>query len=887
MTFEPGTRLGRYEIVSALGAGGMGEVFRARDTRLDRSVAIKVLSPLLSGDAAFRERFDREARAISALSHPHICTLHDVGEHEGTAFLVMEHVDGESLASRLSRGPLALDAALSVAVQIADALDAAHRRGIVHRDVKPGNIMITARSGSTRPEVKLLDFGLARQTGALTSPAGESMAPTMPQSITAAGTLLGTLHYMSPEQIEGGEIDARSDLFSFGVVIYEMVTGIKPFEGRSPASLVGAILKDTPRPITLAQPLAPAGLDWIVGRCLAKDPADRWQTARDLGAALARLDAFDPQAPPTSASPRIRWRERSLWAVAMLAMFAAGGLLLRRPTVPPAPTLATIQVPQPYELVGGGGDRLIAISRDGRQIAFTAMTAGVTQIYLRGADRFDPVLIRGTQGGSGPFFSPDGQWLGFTAERKLKKVPITGGIPVALTNGWNRGAAWLPDNTIVFTPAISSPLFRINADGGTAQPFTTLAPGDRSHRWPSLTPDGKAVVFTAQSVGSGFDDASIAIRSLETGEQRIVARGGTNAVYLPTGDLVFGRLGSLLAVPFDSRTMQPSGSPVTVLENVAGVFGSGAVQYAVAANGTLVYMNGATVSNENELVWVDKNTHVSAAPEFPRAYLEVALSPDGKRIAASIASTGGVPDIWIYERETRSLHRLTSSLTPDVGVAWTPDGRYVSYRSITPAGPQLIRKPFDGNGPEEILVAGVANVGATRAGSWHRSGEWVAYGDASDIIVVPVKGNRVPVPIIATPDNELFPTFSPDGRWIAYQSDATGRFEIHVRPFAGASSPAQVWQVSLEGGTRPIWARTGRQLFFRSGTRLMAVDVADGPSFSAGRPRQVFDGRFADSYDVAADGRFLMIRNPSRTGPDELRFVLNWFENLKARTIVR
>ena len=888
MTLQAGVRLGPYEIVSALGAGGMGEVFRARDTRLDRSVAIKVLSPRLSSDPIFRERFDREARAISALSHPHICTLHDVGEHEGTAFLVMEHVDGETLASRLSRGPLALHTALAIAAQVADALDAAHSRGIVHRDIKPGNIMLVGGRGSGgTPHVKLLDFGLARETGALTAPTGESLAPTMSRALTGEGTLLGTLHYMSPEQIEGADVDARSDIFSFGVVLYELVTGTKPFQGRTPASVAGAILKDEPPAVAAAQPLAPAGLEWVVRRCLAKDPNDRWQTARDLKAALVRMDALAGEAAAQVQPARTRWLERALWAAALLAVAAALGTVVRRAPEPRPTMRAMLRVPPSVELIGAGGDRLLAISQDGRQIAFTGTSKGVMQIFVRGASQFDPVAIGGTQGGSGPFFSPDGQWLGFVAEGKLKKVPVSGGAPVVLTNARNRGAVWLADNTIIYTPAISGALSRISADGGSPQPFTTLAPGDRSHRWPSLLPDGKSVIFTAQAVGTAFVDAAIAVRSIDTGEQRVVAQGGTNAVYLPSGHLVFGRFGMLLAVAFDPRRMQTTGSPVTVVENVAGIFGSGAMHYAVAGDGTLVYLSGAVVSNESELTWVDPQGQANAAPGFARAYLEVALSPDGKKIATAVGAIGGSPDIWVYDRDARALRPLTSSPQPDIGAAWTPDGRYVSYRSITPTGPQLIRKPFDGSGAEEVLVSGVPEVGATLAGSWHPKGEWLAYGDSGDITAVPVTGDRKPVAIVSSPDNELFPTFSPDGRWIAYQSDATGRFEIHVRPFAGATRSPQVWQVSLEGGIRPIWARNGRQLYFRNASRVMAVDVTPGASFSAGPARQVLDGRFGDYYDVAADGRFLMVRNPARVGPDELRLVLNWFDEVKRQMIVR
>jgi serine/threonine-protein kinase len=875
-----GTRLGPYEIIARLGAGGMGEVFRARDTRLDRTVAIKVLSPSLAADDQFRRRFDREARAISSLSHPQICTLYDIGAENETAYLVMEHLDGETLASRLSRGAMPVAEAIVIAIQIADALDAAHRLGIVHRDVKPANIMLVRRPGSGVPSIKLLDFGLARTAPAVSSTADGSIARTHTQGLTDVGAILGTIPYMAPEQLEGLEADTRTDIFALGVVLYEMVTGKRAFEGRTPASLIGAILRDHPPPLAAVQPLAPPALERLVRRCLEKDPDNRWQTARDLGAELRWVSEAPAEMPsPVAAgTPRRRWLERVAWSLVVLALAAALAYSFRPRTTLPMLARATFELPAGFEAIGGGGG-LIAISPDGRRIAFSGTVAGTTQIYLRDIDQFEAVPVGGTSGGINPFFSPDGRSLGFIADRTLRTVPITGGAPLTLTGAESRGAAWTNDGTIIFSSTLSSGLSQIPASGGTPQPFTTLGPQERSHRWPSMLPDGRTVLFTIQPADNEFDDALVAVRSLATGEQKVVVRGGSNPHYLASGHLAYGRGGAVLAVPFDLAGLRAGAAPVRVLERVGSVSGSGAVHYAVSASGSLVYFTGDVVQDQSELVWVDRAGASRSASEARRAYLEVALSPDGKRVAASIAAPGGSPDVWVLEMATQGFTKLTFAPTPDIGAAWTPDGRYVSYRSIAD-GPQLIRKRFDGNGGDDVIAKDSPNISPTLAGAWHKTGDWVAFAPNGDIFVLAVNAERKPVPFLSTPAVEIFPAFSPDGRWIAYQSNETGRFEIYVQPFPATG---ERWQISTDGGIRPQWARNASELYFRSANRMMAVQVSPGSAFAAGPPQRLFEAPFAATYDVAPDRRFLMVRNSTRGGPTQLRMVLNWSSEVESR----
>ena len=538
--------------------------------------------------------------------------------------------------------------------------------------------------------------------------------------------------------------------------------------------------------------------------------------------------ALEPLAAPIER--RSRRLERFAWTVLVAALAAALALgWSRRGVESTLPVFVSLAVPPDVELVGSGGDRLIAISPDGRRVAFTGTSGGVTRIYSRSLDTFDVTPIRGTDGGSNPFFSPDGEMLGFIAERTLKIVPVDGGTPTSLCPAGNRGGVWTPAGEIVFGVSVTSGLSRIKASGGEAEPLTTLGPKDRTHRWPVLLPDGKTVLFSVQPIGNdSFDAAEIAAISLDTREQRTVTRGGSSPAILPDGRLTFTRGSTVLAVPFDSRTLVAEETPQPILEGVSVVQGSGAAQYAIAATGALLYLSGEPVDSQRELVWVTPRGEQRVVPEAPRGYVEIALSPDGKRIAAAISSPGGAPDVWAYDIAGTAFKKLTFSTTADFGASWTPDGEYVSYRSMTPEGQKIVRKRWDGSGPEEVLVTDAPIVQATLAGAWHRTGRWFTFaGSSGDIFVVDLEGDRKPSPFVTSPHVDVYPTFSPDGRWIAYQSNQSGRFEIYVQRFPKTE---ERWQVSFEGGTRPVWAKNWNspELFFRSGSRVMAATVARG-----------------------------------------------------------
>jgi serine/threonine protein kinase len=890
MPLAAGTRLGPYEIGDSLGAGGMGEVYRARDTRLDRAVAIKILPESFVADPERIARFQREAKTLAALNHPNIGGIHGLEETNGAAALVLELVEGPTLADRIAQGRLPLDEALAIARQICDALEAAHEQGIVHRDLKPANIKL-------RPDgaVKVLDFGLAKalSSDASGGPARQlSYSPTItsPALMTGMGMILGTAAYMAPEQARGKAVDKRADLWAFGCVLYEILTGRQAFDGAEVTDVLARVIEREPDYGALPAS-TPAAIRRLLRRCLEKDRRRRLADAAD-----ARLEIDEALTSPardadTSATPappaRRRWIEHLAWSMVALGLIATIVWMRWQDPVTPGPTRVTMTVPSTLALQGGGGDRLVAMSPDGRRVAFVATSGGRTQIYLRHIDQFDAVPVRGTEAGVDPFFSPDGQWLGFmsgafpvagvisVAEGKLRKVPIGGGPPTTLAEAANRGAAWGPDDTIVYAATATGGLFRVSAAGGTPEPLTKLEPAERSHRWPFLLPGGKAVLFSIQPIGASYDDALMAVRSLETGEQRIVARGGASPMYLPTGHIVFGRAGVLMAMPFDLRRLEVTGPAVPILEGVAMNTGTGATQLATAA-GSVVYIPGAVSESRRALLWVDRRGQARPVGIEQRPFSDVALSPDGQRIALAISSVNS--DIWVYEIGRGTLRRVTFSPGLDATPIWTPDGRRVTFNSIRNGPMEIFQMSFDGSGAEERLIdAGAANA---QARSWHPSAGWLAYDLAGDIHVLPMTGDRKPKSFLATQFAESFPAFSPDGRWIAYQSNETGRFEIYVQPFPG---PGGKFQVSNDGGTRPKWLRNGRELFFRSGTRMMAAPIQPGATFTMGAAHVLFDGQYAPPYDVTADGSFLMVRDELQGDPTHLRLVLNWLDDVKRR----
>ena len=917
---QPGARLGPYEIQSAIGAGGMGEIYRARDTRLDRTVAIKVLPAQFAADPQSRERFEREARAISQLNHPHICTLHDIGNQDGTDFLVMEYLEGETLADRLAKGALPLDQALQCAIQIADALDKAHRKGITHRDLKPGNIFLCSRGptpararhtadagGAGRGRyadesvnAKLLDFGLAKLRAATTSAIeGVSAAPTVSSPFGAAqggpltgqGTILGTLQYMAPEQLEGKDAEARTDIFAFGAVVYEMLTGKRAFEGKSQASLISAIMSADPPPIASLQPLAPALLDHVVKRCLAKDPDERWQSASDVKLQLVWVAESGPV---TAAAPVVHKssRERIAWTVAGLALVVLVGagttLLTRR-----APSAQEIEPSEfvilPPEKASFGSDvESYAISPDGRRLVFVASGAdGTSVLWVRPLDSLTARPLAGTDEARGPFWSPDGRYIGFFARGKLKTIDVAGGPAQTLADAssLSTGGTWNREGVIVFGPGLSSPLFRVPAGGGTATPVTSLDQPRHAdfHENPFFLPDGRHFLFLAVNLAQ-TDDQGVYVGSLDSKDVKPLLRGNSTVAYSPPGYLLFMRESTLMAQPFDVARLSTTGDAVPVAERVARFLNIGG--FAVSESGTLVYRPATAL--QTQLVWVDRTGRPIGIAAPPAAYLDVALAPDDKRVVFSrFGPTGGM-DVWLMDLQRRITSRFTFQPPVNNVPVWSPDGRTVAFASARNGGLDIYQRPSNASGPDEPLLKLNAPP-IVFPSDWSSDGRFLAYyrGDPKtqlDIWVLPLVEERKPFPFLHAEFNESQAQFSPDGRWMAYQSDESGSPQIYVQSFPTLTGK---WQISASGGSQPRWRRDGKELFYLAPDRkLMAVMVKPGAIFEAEGPRALFEtalpvAELRQTYAVSADGQRFLMNAPLDAGSPPMTIVLNWTAGLK------
>jgi eukaryotic-like serine/threonine-protein kinase len=889
MSLAQGTLLGRYEIVAPLGAGGMGEVYRARDTRLDRTVAVKVLAEHLADTPEARQRFEREARAVSALSHPHICTLHDVGSHDGTEFLVMEYLEGETLAARLQKGAMPLDAVLKIGVQVAGALDKAHRQGIVHRDLKPGNIMLT-RAGA-----KLLDFGLAKSAVPPATVATLTAPATAATPVTQQGAIVGTFQYMSPEQVQGQEVDARSDIFSFGSVLHEMVTGRRAFPGKSQLSVASAILEKEPEPIGTLQPLTPPTLERAVKRCLAKEPDDRWQTARDLELELRWIAEGGSQvtAAPAATSnlPGARSRIPGLAALllgsAVLGSLAAW-ILKPSPAPAPRPVSRTVIALPPGQRIAGLDRPALALSPDGSELAYVAIQSGTQQVFLRAMESLEARPVAGTEGAVSPFFSPDGQWLGFFADQKLKKVAVSGGAVLTLGDAADpEGASWSSQGTIAFAPSTVSALHQVPQGGGAAQPLTRLGKGEATHRWPAFLPGGAAMLFGYGTTSGNWENQQVAVVSVGTGERRNLVQHGMCPAYAPSGHLVYVQRGSLMAMPFDPRRLAVTGAAVPVVDGVLQS-STGAAQYSVSAAGTLAYVPGGVQAARLSPVWVTRNGVEQSVAAPARGYSYPRLSPDGLRLAVCVAEPE--TQIWLYDFARETLARLTLEGELSGLPTWTADGKRIAFTSKADGPLNLFWQLADGGGAAERLATSENN---DTPMSWSPDGQLLAFGEVNpttgfDIWVLRMS-DRKAMPFLVTPFNESTPRFSPDGRWLSYASDESGREEIYVQPYPG---PGGKWPISAEGGREPVWNRNGRELFYRSGDAMMVVDIATQPAFAAGKPRVLFRGAYEPTvftvanYDVSPDGqRFLMLKRSEQAAaaPTQINIVLNWLEELKRR----
>lgn len=861
---DPGTRLGAYEILSLLGVGGMGEVYRARDCRLGRDVAVKILPDSFTHDRERVARFRREAQMLAALNHPHIAALYGLEEVNGTLFLVLELVDGENLHQRIARGPMPLEEALAVAMQLADAVDAAHRNGILHRDLKPANIALTCEG-----TVKVLDFGLAKPAAQRLDVSRDTVdSPatiTAPMAISGVGVILGTAAYISPEQAKGKPADARSDVWAFGCVLYEMLAGRRAFQRETTNDTLAAVLTAEPDLTAI-----PAQVRRLVSACLQKDPKRRLQAIAD-----ARLLLDDATG---TAQPGIRpARAVAAAAVVVAAAVTFGWWWTWRPA-PASPPLTrwTVNLPQYAH------DPWLALSPDGSHLAYTG---NPRQIYVRRMDQADPKPLAGTEGAYAPFFSPDGRWIGYFARGRLNKVPVTGGASIMICASPDTappGGTWGADDTIIWSGGPQGGLSRVAAAGGEVQ--VLIAPDRKKDELlyydPQLLPGGRAVLFSIAD--HTWSSGSAAVLDLTSGEKRILHKGVYGARFVPTRHIVFLREATLFAVPFDPERLQVTGTPVPVLE---GVYGREKPALTFADNGTLLYIATGQPVNTT-LVWVDRSGAEQALPLSPGMYESVHISPDARRVVLVVNGPASA-DVQVVDLDRGALNRLTFEGTNSFPL-WTPDGSRVVFVSSGSPKRGLFSIPFDGSSnPAELL----ASNDPMRPGSWTPDGRALIVSmpgtsNRYGLWTVPVAADRSakvkPAVLLETEFNTFSPRLSPDGRWLAYYTTQIGRAEVYVQPFPGLEGKTQI---SVGGGRTPVWARNGRELFYFAldGT-LMAVDVETAAAFHVGTPKALFRGTYdTSSYDVSPDGkRFLMIKRAAPSDrTDHAVVVTGWFEEVK------
>ena len=884
----PGTHLGPFEIQAAIGAGGMGEVYRAKDTRLDRTVAIKVLPPAVSADPERRARFQREAKVIAGLTHPHICTLYDVGEHPSTGsgqaalYLVMECLQGETLSDRLVKGALPLHQALTIATEIADALAAAHRQGIIHRDLKPGNVMLT-KAGA-----KLLDFGLAKLKGHGDRPgAALTAVPTPSASLTGEGMIVGTLPYMAPEQLEGREADARTDIFAFGVLVYEMLAGRRPFSGQSPASVISAIMTSEPPAISSVRPAAPPALDRAIQRCVAKDPDDRWQSAGDLLSELRWIAGGGSQ--PGVAAVHSRTGTRLLWAaVAVLSLALVASLAQRwvhRPEAPvPRPHVRfSVAPPAPYTLAGLD---VPALSPDGTRLAFTAKPAdGPSVLFVRAFDSLDSKEIPQTAGASSPFWSPDGQRLGYFSGGRLKTVRLSGGSPVTLVDG-ACCVTWSRDGVILFTgqgPNVRDlATFRIDSEGGVAARVRPLdvSRSEGFHQWPLFLPDGRRFLYYARSGRRDFEGIHAA--SLDPGQATRVMHTAANVAFVPPGFLVFRLGGRLMAQAYDWQRSRLTGEATQVADMVAGTF---LTAYFSAVPNALAYIPGT--ATPTALTWLDRKGNRLGSVGVPGEYYHPQLSPDGRTLVVSRSDLATeTRDIWVIDLARETQTRLTVDPADDLNPAWSPDGARIAFTSNRKGQRDIYEKQADGIGEERLLLTSDTEKNVE---CWLPDGRSLLFnvlsgGGKREVWALSVAGEGRSHAVLSGPADIQSSQLSPDGKFIAYSATESGRSEIFVQNFPPAGNR---WPISTAGGRSAQWRRDGKELFYVAGSSLMAVDIkVEGARLVPRAPRVLFDAPFANAgrnvFVPSRDGqRFLAILQLEQPGSRSITVELNWMARLK------
>jgi eukaryotic-like serine/threonine-protein kinase len=976
-----GRMLGPYRILEKLGAGGMGEVYKARDTRLDRTVAIKILPADLSADPDRRARFEREAKTIAGLSHPHICALFDVGHEtptggEGVAaapglprpqaldsaraesrggrpiegartdsegvgaapsgrpidFLVMEHLEGETLAHRIEKGPLPLDQALAIATDIADALAAAHRQGVIHRDLKPANVMLTKTGAAQRssPHAKLLDFGLAKLTGHGEQPAAASLAslPTRSRPLTGEGTIVGTLQYMAPEQVEGKPADARTDLWALGAILYEMLTGRRAFEGASAASLIGNIMNAEPPPLAGLQPLTPPGVDRLVRRCLAKDPDERWASAHDVAEELRWMRQASDAGAPAGAGPRRSRRSRTALLVAGLAGAAALGAAaawVLGPAPPRAPVARVRLDLGPAEELNGGGvipvgvltpggtRTALAWTPDGQALVFVGRRGGAQQLYVRRLDAAEARPLAGTLGAQAPAVSPDGQWVAFWADGAIRKVPLGGGPVTDLAPDVGRspfGLSWGPRGDL-YLGRDDGRIWVVPAQGAPAA-VTSVGDAEVRHVLPWPVPNGRAILYTVRKRIRSWGDEEVVAQDLRTGARTPLLGDAADARLVASGHLVFLRRGTLWAAPFDVERLELGGAAVALFDGVAQALKggnpydqTGAGQFAVAPTGTLAWLTGSPAPYDaNYLVTVDRRGAAVRLPAPARAYSPgLRLSPDGRQLSVGV-DTLTERSLWIYDLARGTLTPLTRDGEVQVS-SWSPDGRRLALAWLNLGRRSLAVQPADASAPAQAVAAGDL-IPSTFASDGRRL---VAVRGGRAIVTVDLGDGQARVePLLETPHTAGWPEFSPDGRWLAFASNVSGRFEVYVTPYPG---PWRATQVSIDSGKNPMWNPNGRELFFVTDLgaattgSVMAATFAPGPTAAdgprIGRPQPLFgfdayslaiDCAPVRCFDVAPDGqRFYAVQVGG--GPKILpavtyvSLVQNWFEELRAKVPIK
>jgi len=877
MALPSGTKLGPYEIQSPLGAGGMGEVYRARDTRLEREVAVKVLSANLSSDSSLRQRLEREAKAVSKLTHAHICTLHDIGHHDGIDFLVMELVDGETLEHRLSKGAIPTAEALRIAEQIASALAKAHKLGIIHRDLKPANVMLT-KTGA-----KLMDFGLAKQSGPAPLAAALTEMTMEQAKLTSEGILVGTFQYMAPEQLEGKEADARADIFALGEMIYEMVTGKPPFCGTSRASLIAAILTADPQPISALQPMTPVSLERIVKKCLAKDPDERWQNASDLADELKWIaEGGAPKASIRDAPSLKKW-QATTWALACLVvvLLAAGSAILwklSRRTLPPLFFQASVPFP--------AND--LAISPDGQTVAIVAYSTGssnfVLWTYQIGGRH--PNLIDGTAGAAYPFWAPDSRTIGFFSEGKLKKVDAAGGPVQVVCDAPNgRGGTWNSEGIIVFAPDALGGLARVSSWGG---PVAELTKPDESrsesgHRWPVFLPDGKHYIYLAANFSSKPGINALFIGALNSSEKHFLVNSSANAAYAEPGYLLYFRDKTLVAQPLDLKSYSLRGEPHTLSDEV--LFFPQVYRAVFDASATVLVAQTGKGVNLAQLTWFDRTGKPGSTVGKPSWYDNLQISPDGRRIATDQTEPGGRnTDVWMLDPDHNTETRLTFDPALDMTPVWSPNSKQIVFSSNRSLTFRLYLKNADGSGSDEEIAN--ADVHQFNALDWSRDGKYILVRYSNELWYLRWPEHKIN-PLIQGTWVIRGGAFSPDGRRVAYSSNESGSWEVYVSPFPDAATK---WQVSAGGGQEPRWREDGKELYYLSlDGKIMAVPIVPGNAFEAGAPVMLFQthrrlpisSQDLFSYSATSDGKRFLVASQLEQSAAPLTISMNWLSGVE------